>query len=130
MEDTNVSMALLANLSALIIGLGVLAAVVLNTPKRQRRRHKTWVKDILRKRNEEGTFSLLIPQLLSDDGQYRNFLRMSKNSFQYLLSCLEPSIKKSDTRFGRSISASEKLALTLRYLATGLCLFATLITLL
>ena len=37
-----------------------------------KRLRRMWVKDILRKRNQEGTFNLLIPQLLSDDCQNRN----------------------------------------------------------
>ena len=44
---------------------------------------------------------------------------MSPDRFNHLLSLVEPLIRKSDTRFRKSISASERLALTLRILATG-----------
>ena len=44
---------------------------------------------------------------------------MSSDRFNHLLSLVEPLIRKSDTRFRKSISASERLALTLRILATG-----------
>ena len=44
---------------------------------------------------------------------------MSPDRFNHLLSLVEPLIRKSDTRFRKSISASERLALTLRFLATG-----------
>ena len=44
---------------------------------------------------------------------------MSPDRFEHLLSLVDPSIKKSDTNFRKSIPAAEHLALTLRYLASG-----------
>ena len=44
---------------------------------------------------------------------------MLPDHFNHLLSLVEPLIKKSDTRFQKSISASERLALILRFLTTG-----------
>ena len=44
---------------------------------------------------------------------------MSPDRFNHLLFLVELLIRKSDTRFRKSISASERLALTLRLLATG-----------
>lgn len=44
---------------------------------------------------------------------------MSYNTFNQLLALIAPKIKKEDTRFRKSIPPNERLALTLRYLATG-----------
>ena len=44
---------------------------------------------------------------------------MSPDRFNHLLSLVEPLIRESHTKFRKSISASERLALTLRFLAIG-----------
>ncbi|CAL1278735.1 unnamed protein product, partial [Larinioides sclopetarius] len=44
---------------------------------------------------------------------------MDVESFEYLLAKIEPLIKRMDTNMRQCISAGERLALTLRYLATG-----------
>ena len=47
------------------------------------------------------------------------YFRMSPDRFNHLLSLVEPLIKKSETKFRKPISAGERLAVTLRFLATG-----------
>ena len=110
-----------ASVSIFAVALAFVAAEILRVTETTRRykRRRTWVKDILLKRSREGTFNLLIPQLLADDSQYRNYLRMSKDSYAWLLSRVEPQLTKLDTRCRRALTANEKLALTLRFLATG-----------
>ena len=44
---------------------------------------------------------------------------MSPDSFNYLLNVISPVISKQDTRFRKSISAAERMWLTLHYLAYG-----------
>ena len=44
---------------------------------------------------------------------------MSPERFDHLLALLKPRIEKKDTNLGKSIYAKERLALTLRFLATG-----------
>ena len=46
-------------------------------------------------------------------------MRMSPESFKYLLNVVGPAISKQDTKFRKAISASERLSLTLHYLAYG-----------
>ena len=82
-------------------------------------RRSIWTRQILRRRREEGTHNVLIPQLLSDGFHYKNFLRMDKDSFKFLLNLVEPLLLRADTKWRRSITVSERLAVTLRYLATG-----------
>ena len=44
---------------------------------------------------------------------------MSPERFDHFLSLVAPIISKNDTRFRKSITAGERLALTLRFLAAG-----------
>ncbi|KAL7637993.1 UNVERIFIED_CONTAM: hypothetical protein RMT77_011606 [Armadillidium vulgare] len=44
---------------------------------------------------------------------------MSSNDFEYLLQKISPYIAKKDTRWRKAIPAKERLAITLRFLATG-----------
>ena len=44
---------------------------------------------------------------------------MSPESFQYLLNIVGPAISKQDTQMRRSISAAERLCLTIHFLAYG-----------
>lgn len=46
-------------------------------------------------------------------------MRMTPNRFEHLLSLVAPLIQKKNTRFREAISPPQRLALTLRYLATG-----------
>lgn len=50
---------------------------------------------------------------------YRNFFRMDDGNFNELLNLVAPIIAKEDTVMRKSIPAAERLALTLRFLATG-----------
>jgi hypothetical protein len=47
------------------------------------------------------------------------YFRMSPNRFQHLLGLVTPLISKKDTSMRKAIPAEERLALTLRFLATG-----------
>ena len=44
---------------------------------------------------------------------------MTPNRFEHVLTLVAPLIEKRTTRFREPISASQRLALTLRFLATG-----------
>ncbi|XP_075985597.1 uncharacterized protein LOC142982798 [Anticarsia gemmatalis] len=53
------------------------------------------------------------------DGSFENFTRMSRTDFEILLNMVGPAIVKQDTKFRKSIDPHIRLAVTLRYLATG-----------
>lgn len=52
-------------------------------------------------------------------GKFENFCRMSATEFEFLLAKVGPHISKRDTPMRKCIPPQERLAVTLRYLATG-----------
>ena len=50
---------------------------------------------------------------------FRNFTRMTVSNFELLLQLTGPTIKKQDTNMREAIPISKRLAVTLRFLATG-----------
>ena len=50
---------------------------------------------------------------------FSRYMRMSPESFDHLLSLVSPLISKHTTKLREPISAAERLALTLRFLASG-----------
>jgi len=55
----------------------------------------------------------------SVSGLYKNFTRMSPSEFEFLINLIGEKISKKDTAFRKAISVQERLALTLRFLASG-----------
>lgn len=74
----------------------------------------------MKRRNKLGCYAQLLRELVNEVPQlYKNFLRMNIADFNNLLEMVSPLIKKEDTNMRESISPGERLALTLRFLATG-----------
>lgn len=72
------------------------------------------------RRNQYGAYHSLIQELSAEDPNgLKNFLRMDMASFNELLEMVTPLIKRRDTLMRNSISPAERLALTLRFSATG-----------
>lgn len=102
--------------------LAAVAAAKIIIKRRRKKDRSCWVKDWIMKRNQFGVFSHLLKELKSQDSDYyKNFLRMDSACFEILLKKVTPLIEKQDTVMRLAISASERLALTLRYLAAGRC---------
>ena len=91
-------------------------ALLLTLSLRRRRRRKLrqyWVHPIIENR-DESQFYLLYNSLRMYDDKFFNYFRMSKNTFDYLLSELIESVQRSDSTMRKSIKADERLALTIR----------------
>ena len=56
----------------------------------------------------------------TDSFSFKNFVRMDGESFSALLEQVSPLLEKQDTNMRKAIPPGERLALTLRFLATGL----------
>ena len=92
-------------------------ALIAQKRKQRKRKRTIWVQPWIDNRLTHGAYNALVLEL---DGQsYKNFLRMDRSSFDLLLEKVWPVVEWQDTRMCRSISAEERLAVTLRYLATG-----------
>lgn len=90
--------------------------------KKKRTPRRMWVKPYLREnfRFSQGYYHNLLKQLAGDDfGEYKNFMRMQPELFEELLQGVRPIIEKSDTRFRMCIRPEIRLAITLRFLASG-----------
>ena len=78
------------------------------------------MRDWVLRRQTDGCYVKLLRELeLEVPSLYKNFLRMNALDFNALLSLIEPKIRKQDTVMRDSIPAGERLAITLRFLATG-----------
>ncbi|CAK1583986.1 unnamed protein product [Parnassius mnemosyne] len=91
--------------------------------KNRKIKRRYWVRPSLRNRPN---VSLILEDFRKDDIKRRNirskfntFLRISSEEFEILLNLTGPMISKTDTRWRNAVSASDRLAITLRYLATG-----------
>lgn len=61
-----------------------------------------------------------LSELLAEpSGEFDNFVRMSITDFEYLIGKISPMVAKLDTSYRDSIPVKIRLAITLRYLATG-----------
>nr|CAH7721791.1 unnamed protein product [Callosobruchus chinensis] len=52
-------------------------------------------------------------------GQFKNFVRMSSENFEILINLIGPKVENKNTRFQEAIPFKERLATTMRFLATG-----------
>ncbi|KAH9641699.1 hypothetical protein HF086_005145 [Spodoptera exigua] len=102
------------NRKVVIAGAAFIFMYLLTEDRKSRKRR--WWKTNLYKRR-----SSLLVELKSQhiSGQYKNFTRMSPTDFEYLLTIIAPKISRQDTIMRSAISPQDRLALTLRFLATG-----------
>lgn len=61
----------------------------------------------------------LAEMLAEPSGEFDNFVRMSNSDFEFLIQKVSPVVAKQDTDWREAIPVKIRLALTLRYLATG-----------
>ena len=93
----------------------ILAYYVYRKLKKKEKRRRFWIHPILEKREEFGAFHTLVKnQLRGDEDKFFNYFRMQKTTFDKLLQILSQKLKHQDTNMRQSISAAERLAVTLR----------------
>ena len=85
-----------------------------------RRNRVNWVRPWMARREERGVFHQLARELAVEDaGGYRDFFRVSSQQFEFLFNAVSHTISRQDTKLRSSIKPAERLAVMLRYLATG-----------
>ncbi|GIY40109.1 protein ALP1-like [Caerostris darwini] len=95
--------------------IAILSLLALNPKKR-----RCWVREIYKNRRLQGASENLIEEMrLSDTESFFNFLRMTPAQFDHLLTLVGPIISKNNRNYRDSIQAKDRLALTLRFLASG-----------
>lgn len=86
------------------------------TPVMKKRSRTCDVHPIYQRRIEQGAYHNLIAEMrLTNESQYFNYLRMTPEMFDILLSYVGPVIKKNLNYRDDVISPGQRLALTLRY---------------
>lgn len=115
--------AILQGHQALQVNQMTIAVLRRRSIRHRRRRPRTWwVRPWLtqQRRLQFGDYSQLMKELrLEDEGSFYNYLRMEPAIFDELLQRVGPRIVKQDTNWRASLEAGLKLAVTLRFLATG-----------
>lgn len=93
----------------------VIAGVLLNGIKRKKRRYG--VQPLFRRRKIYGAYATLLPELEKNPEEFFRFFRMTIVSFNLLCTLVDPFLQKFSQR--PSITTRERLAITIRYLASG-----------
>ena len=107
MEDDSV----VASCAAIIIAAAL---------KKKRKKRLGCVKTWLLKRDKKGAYNNIIQELRFEDVEnYKRYLRMNTETFEELLHRVTPLLEKKSTTMRKPLRVAEKLACTLRFLATG-----------
>ena len=102
------------------LACAVVIAVLLRQRRRRRRNRKQWTRKWIQNRESQGAFHQLLQELrVLDVSNYMNFVRMDAATFEELLQMVAPLITYQDTTMREAIPSAERLAVTLRFLATG-----------
>ena len=84
-------------------------------------KRSVWVKSSWpEKRAKQGAYHNLFQELLLDNAKsFKEFIRMDRLHFQFLVERLYPCLIKQDTVMKKSIKPDEQCCLFLRYIASG-----------
>jgi hypothetical protein len=105
-------------IASLLIGCGL--KQLEDQEKGRKRNRRAWVKPWIMKRGTLVAYNALLNEfILTDREDYRRFMRMNSETFHELLEKVRPYLQGQVTVMRMPISVEEKLAVTLRFLATG-----------
>ncbi|KAJ4445289.1 hypothetical protein ANN_07093 [Periplaneta americana] len=82
-------------------------------------KRRWWQSPLYESRNQYRGTDLLHDLRRMESGQFHNFCRISETDFEILLCKIDSRVSKKDAGWREAIPIQERLALTLRYLATG-----------
>jgi hypothetical protein len=99
---------------------GVIAMAVQALRQRQRRRRRFWMRPFLSRRVLQGQYENLMAELMRESRQdFRSYLRMEPLLFLEIVERLTPRLTKATTNWRRPLEPGLKVAVTLRFFATG-----------
>jgi hypothetical protein len=81
--------------------------------KKKKRRKRMWLRKLFTERTRSNILSVL------DEEHFKNFTRLSPEDFEILINSIGPKIQRKDTHLRQAIPVKLRLAITLRFLATG-----------
>ena len=88
--------------------------------ERRKARRRYWVKPWMSRRPNYGHYHTLLRELeLENPEDFKEYMRMEPAMFYEILQRVTPKITKKDTNFRKSLEPGLKLAITLRFLASG-----------
>ncbi|KAL1277008.1 hypothetical protein QQF64_023681 [Cirrhinus molitorella] len=108
-------------MDANLVALAIAGLVIVNVQHKFKRcgtRH-FWVHSILRKCQQWGEYHRLVWELRLDGVLFEQYFRMSPDTFDELLGRVRPLITRADSVMRKAIGSAQRLAICLRYLATG-----------
>lgn len=85
-----------------------------------RRQRKVWAREWLLRRQDFGEYYKLLEELHREDPSgYKNYMRITPDLFHEMVERLSPYLEKKETFMRKPLEVGLKLAVTLRFLATG-----------
>ena len=96
------------------------AAIVIISEMTNKKKSSVWDREWILKRESDGAYNRLMSELsIEDSMQFVNFMRIKAVDFEDLAIKIAPIVFKQDTKFRTVICVRERLAVTLRFLASG-----------
>ena len=87
---------------------------------KKKRNRINWMRSWIARWEERGAFHQLVKELVIEDSAgYRDFFKLNSQQFEFILKKIAKLITKNEMSMRPSIKLAERLAVTLRYLATG-----------
>nr|CAI5835834.1 unnamed protein product [Callosobruchus analis] len=103
----------------LITTIAITGGFICLDQRKRRKSRRVWTYNWLQKRNKFSHMAFLRELAANEPQDVKNYMRMSKTSFQELLQLVSSRIGKQNTIMRASVSAEERLAATLQFLASG-----------
>ena len=90
-------------------------------PRKRKSRPRRWyVRPWIKERAQYGHYHQLLPELQAHDPDtFRYYLRVDYGLFQQILQRIKPHIQLQDTNWRQALEPGLRLAVTLRFMATG-----------
>lgn len=96
----------------------LIAAAYIVLAEKRKKRTRMWIRPYLLVSRRD-TLDSVDKELMLDKYLFKFFTRMSKSDFEFLMNRIRPNIQRQDTNMRNAIPVTTRLAITLRYLATG-----------
>ena len=94
-------------------------AVIAFALTKRNRKHRMWVRDLLKARSDDSNYNLVKEMAIGDKEMYFRYMRMTPGRMEHLFNLVAPRITKLSTNLRQPISPQQRLSLSLRHFATG-----------